>query len=243
MTREDTTMYDHKEYVTIDEFAKRVGAGRRTIMRRLSEGKLQSRTFDGRRTVYLEWESAKKMWDLLPHDTQRINAGKRSNAKRYGKPMPEEPKKPQVYAPSVPTLDAEMEEMPELIDLSTFDKAKYRDCVIDGEFDYDKLKTRLTAETYQQKLNKERGQLVERTDIVNWAKRLGTMVNTGLESIPQKYTSVLIAQVQAIVSRRLEIPDFEFTEKERTDIRSALKGCGPEIMRSIRLMIMEMGEE
>lgn len=243
MTREESTIYNHKEYVTIDEFAKRVGAGRRTILRRLSEGKLQARSFDGRKTKYLEWESSKKMWDMLPHDPQKINAGRSSNSKRYGKPGTE-PKKPEVITPTVGIPDLDNDVIPEIIDLSSFDKAKYRDCLNEeGEFDYDKLKTRLTAETYQQKLHKERGQLVEKTEIINWAKKLGTMVNTGLESIPQKYTSVLIAQVQSIVAQRLEKPDFEFTEKERTDLRTSLKACGPEIMRSIRLMIMEMEEE
>lgn len=244
MTREETTTYGNKEYVTIDEFARRVTAGRRTIARRISEGKLKTRKFDGRRTQYLEWETSKRMWDMLPHDAQKINAARNSRDKRYGKPTAE-PKSPEVFQPSASVPELGDDVIPDIVDLSTFDKGRYADCLVPGtsEFDYDKLKLRLTAETYQQKLQKDRGQLVEKDEIVSWAKKLGIMVNTGLESIPQKYTSTLIAQVQGIISRRLDIPDFEFTEKERTDIRTTLKACGPEIMRTIRTMIMEMAEE
>lgn len=242
MYREDVTTYQGKEYVSIEEFAKRVGAGKSTIKRKLSDGKLHYINIEGRKTRYLDWEASKRLWDLMPHDAQKINAGKRSNAMRYGKVAENAPKAPTVNSPTVRVPDLEDEEMPNTLDLAAFDKTQYSDCVVDGEFDYEKLKTRLTAETYQQKLHKERGQLVEREEIVMWAQKLGTMLHNNLETIPQKYTAVLIAQVQTIVAQRLDRPDFEFTPKERSDLRETLKSCGPDIMRSMRKLIMEMEE-
>lgn len=243
MTREDVTVYRNKEYVTMKEFSVRVNASLTTVKKLCANGRIPHRTFDGRKTSYIEWESGKTIWDMLPHDTGRARAGRKSAEVKYGKPK-KEAKEPVVSEPTVsmPSLDNDV--VQEVVDLSSFDKEKYADCVLpNGEFDYDKLKLRLTAETYQQKLQRERGELVEKTEIVNWAKKLGTMINSGLESIPQKYTSVLIAKVQSIVAQRLEHPEFEFTEKERTEIRTILKGCGPEIMRSIKLVVMEMEEE
>lgn len=243
MTREDVTTFNHKEYVSIIEFAKRLDAGVSTVRRKISEGKLPARTFDGRKTMYIEWESGRAIWNMMHHDKQRSAAGRSSNEKRYGKPS-EEPSKPAVVEPKVQMPDITNDVIQEIVDLSSFDKEQYADCVLpNGEFDYDKLKVRLTAETYQQKLKKERGELVEKTEVMNWARKIGTMLNSGLESIPQKYTSVLIAKVQSIVAQRLERPDFEFTEKERTEIRTILKGCGPEIMRSLKMVVMEMEEE
>lgn len=248
MERDDITIHEGKEYISTFEFAKRVGASERTIRRKVNDGLLKSISFDGRRLKYIEWEVGKKMWEFMPHDSKCTKAGKASAAKKkgdkYGSPS-KDPKEPVVQTPTVPSADLDGDVINiETLDLSTFDKNVYKDCIgDDGEFDYDKLKLRLTAETYQQKLKKERGQLVEKTDIITWAKKIGIIVNNGLDSIPQRYTSVLIAQVQSIVSHRLGIDDFEFTEKERTELRTTLKACGPEIMRSVRLMVMEITEE
>lgn len=242
MTREDVTNYKGKEYVSMSEFAKRVGAGIATIKRKAASGTLPFINIEKRKTKYIEWEAGKKMWDMMRHDVRLSNAGKKSTDKKYGK-VPDKADSPVVSEPTVTEPEvSEVEEM--AIDLSSFDKTKYADCLLpNNEFDYDKLKLRLTAETYAQKLQQTRGQLVEKTEVIAWAKKLGVLVNTGLESIPQKYTSVLIAQCQGIIARRLGITDFEFNEKERTELRNTLKDCGPEIMKSIKLMIMEITED
>lgn len=229
---------DGKQYVSRKEFAKRVGIGERTMKTLTTTGKIPTTTFKKCGVKYIEWETGYAIWKQLPKNRQRQAAGKASALKRKAGKV----KEPAVVEPSVPELSAEMPEQIALEDLSTFDLSKYSDCVIDGEMDYDKLKMRLTAETYQLKLDKERGLLLDKTDVVTWARNIGSILSNSLEAIPQRYTAILTAKCQMIVAEKLGRPDFEFSAEDKADIRKSLNRVGPDIMNSIKLVIMEMEE-
>lgn len=239
---EDITMHDGKEYVSMQVFAERVGVGINTIKSRVRNGEIPFTNFDNRKKKYIEWQTASVIWKSLKFDKARSTSGKASMAKRYGK-IPQDVKEPEVASPEVPDVDVEDIKVMDMTEMSSLSKEKYSDCLLpNGGFDYERLERRLRDETLEQKLAIQRGQLVEKTDVVSWAKKMGILVNSALESIPQKYTSVLVAQAQSIIATRIGISDFEFTEEERTRIRTLLKDVGPEIMKSIQLMIMEMEE-
>lgn len=250
MRNEDEFNRDGVIYVSRREFARRMGVSENTIRNRVAEGKLSEVSFGKDMKKWLNWEVAKTMFAIYPKNTngrkskpQIPKEQKDTKTVPFHKPN-EKVSTPKVTQPTVSLPSVDMPEPPEIEDMSSFDKNVYSDCLDDmGEFDYDKLKVRLTSEAYKLKQDKDRGLLVEKTEVVTFARKLGIILNNGLESVPQRYTSILLAKCQTIIASRLGIPDFEFTEEERVELRAALKSVGPEIMKSLKLVIEEMTEE
>lgn len=240
MTAEDIVMHDGKLYVSRKEFARRVDMSERTIVAYTNSGKIPTKKFKKNATKYIEWNSGKAIWDLLPKNHSAIEKGKKS-ADVHRK-YPKEVKEPKVVEPKIADLGIDMPELEILEDLSSFDPVKYSDCIIEGNMDYDKLKLRLTAETYQMKLDKERGLLLDKAVVVTWAKNLGSLLSSGLDAIPQRYTAILTAKCQTLVAKRLNMPEFEFTEQDKAELKLILKQCGPDLMRSLKQTILEMEE-
>ena len=247
MRDEDVTHVKGVEYVSINEFAKRVGASQYTVRNRIRDGKLSATTLGKNQTKYIAWETGRTMWAVFPKNTN----GRKSKPilPEGAKVIPfhkvdEKVSAPKVVAPKVDMPTVELPTLPPMEDMSSFSKEQYSDCLDEsGEFDYDKLKVRLTSEAYKLKQDKDRNLLVEKSEVVSQVRQIAAILNNGLDSIPQRYTSILLAGCQTIIANRLNMPDFEFTEEERATLRGYLKTVGPEIMKSLKLVIEKMTEE
>ena len=60
MERNDVTMRDGREYVSMEEFCRRLDISRSTFEDRVRLGLIPITKFDGRRKRYVDWERGKK---------------------------------------------------------------------------------------------------------------------------------------------------------------------------------------
>lgn len=133
----------------------------------------------------------------------------------------------------------------EVIDLSKLDPTKYQDCWImhDGDplldsngvplLDYVQLQNRLKAEKWAFDLDKDKGEYVAKADVIISIQNIVKLIEKGLDTIPGRYTSRLLAETRRIT-------DHEFTDEERTVIRSHLKNVASEIMKSLQVDIKNL---
>lgn len=159
---------------------------------------------------------------------------------------PREPKADSAKCIEIPAmLDDDMSSGGEIIDLSKLDPLKYPDCwfIHDGKplndsngipvLDYVKLQNRLKAEKWAFELSKDKGEYVAKADVIISIQNIVKLIEKGLDTIPGRYTSRLIAEARRIT-------DHEFTDEERTLIRSHLKNVSSEIMKSLQIDIKNL---
>ena len=82
-------------------------------------------------------------------------------------------------------------------------------------------------------LDKDKGEYVAKADVVISIQNIVKLIEKGLDTIPGRYTSRLLAETRRIT-------DHEFTDEERTVIRSHLKNVASEIMKSLQVDIKNL---
>lgn len=161
-------------------------------------------------------------------------------------PSPKELKSDSARKIEIPSIiDDDFSKGGEIIDLSKLDPTKYPDCwyMHDGEplrdsndmplLDYVKLQNRLKAEKWAFDLDKDKGEYVAKADVIISIQNIVKLIEKGLDTIPGRYTSRLLAETRRIT-------DHEFTDEERTVIRSHLKNVASEIMKSLQVDIKNL---
>ena len=147
----------------------------------------------------------------------------------------------------IPSMDMAGDDMgtSEVIDINSLDPMKYPDCwitlenepVLDDKgrplLNYSKLQERLKAEKWEFELAKSKGEYVSKMDVIISVKTIAMLITTGLETIPNRYASTLMAEAKRITGH-------EFTEQEKTVIRSHLKNVSAEIMKSLQQEIRNL---
>lgn len=254
MKLDSVIRHKNREYVTIEVFAERCNVSVRAIYRHIANGKLQAESIKGSKAKYLDWKTQSKNYQILS-ESPKSKAGKKSAEKK-------EEIKNRKYVPldSVESIgindnikvddidlpkDIELEDG-DVIDLSKIDLKRYSDCWIlkDGEaalnpvtgeplIDYKKLQDRLRSETYDFKLQRERGLYISKADISMAMQNICRLLNTGLESVPNRFTSLLIAEVRKMTGH-------EFSQDERNRLKNHIKHVPAEIMKSIQKDIAEL---
>lgn len=228
MKMESEITYKGKKYVTRKEFCKRIGISETTIRRYIASGHVREEKIND--MSYVDFDYSRREVANMPD-----KKGRRKHLKNYAQIAKNAEIKP-VSEPGIADASVPEEKQVEMLDLSQFNKDDYSDCVVDGQFDYDKLKTRITAETYKFKLEKERGLHIPKADILDWSKTLATILKTNVDAVPSRFAAILIATAE-------KITNYEFTEEERTEVRNALKKVPAQIMLSIQTEMRKYADE
>jgi hypothetical protein len=234
----DALIYKGREYVSIKEFAARMGVSRQAIERKIKNNVLRTTSLNGYRTKYLDYE-VQKLEFLKNHKRETLKVPKKAPALKEisNKEAPE------MNAPSIPPMPAEG------INVQKLNPNDYPDCWIRDpsgepvrnpvtklpEFDYDRLKDRLTAEKYQMDIDEKRGKYIAREELTRTIASIATIINAGLNAIPNRYGAILIAKAEGITGH-------EFTPDERASMRSVLKKEAGAIMNSVRTEIAKMAD-
>lgn len=257
---ESVRNHQGREYVTITEFAYRVGCTRMTVHNRIKAGVLQGIHIDRTRELWLDWETQHRQWLLCQKSSGR-KVGKPAKKKASGKTGRKKTttematikslKPAAARLPSAPSIEAE-EKIPkgeDLVDLSRINPEDHKDCWLleDGKpvinpltkeptLDYDMLKLKLVAQKYQLDLDEKRGKLVEKEELSRSMLAISHVIIAALNSIPQRYEALLTAKAESISG-------YSFTPKERAEIRDVLKNEAAAITGSIsRELEKIMGE-
>lgn len=241
MERNDVTMRDGREYVSMEEFCRRLDISRSTFEDRVRLGLIPITKFDGRRKRYVDWELGKKAYYIKPAETSKRNhTNEKKRNDSYTKA--EEHVTPPSDKPLVPKIDSGLEmKMERIVDISSIDPEVLKDCTINGSVDWDLAKKKLTALTYAFDLEVKKGKYVEKSEVQRWALSLAKILESALSSIPNRYAAILEAEIMEICQRETRKP-IQFTDEDKSRIRAHMVTVAPDIFRSIQSNLEEFDD-
>lgn len=245
---EVSTVSDGREYVSVDEFARRTGCSAATIYGRIRLGLIPTETF-GKKKIYIDWELGNKAYQIHPASVtfKRSTYEKREAKKAREKGVPYAKAEEHVSKPStsvsIPSVDSSLEmRMEKTVDISSIDPSLLEDCTINGMVDWDMAKKKLTALTYAFDLDAKKGKYVEKAAIHRWALGMSKIIESALASIPNRYSAILNAELIEILEREAG-RRVELTEEDKSRIRAHMDTVAPDIFRSIQSMLGEFADE
>jgi hypothetical protein len=231
MKQEPEVMYKNRKFVTRARFCELVGISISSLKRYTGKGIIRVQTINGLRGEYIDLEYGRKEIELLAN-----MGGRKKQLKNFAK-VGRKAEIRDVAEPSIPDADVMEIRGEETVDLDKIDRTKYADCLNEyNEFDYDRLKARLTAETYEFKLEKEKGLHIPKQEIMRSAKAIASIVKTNMEAIPSRYTAAFIALAESYSG-------YQFTNEQKTELRNRLKDVAPQIMVSIQSEIRNLVDD
>lgn len=238
-----------REYVTVEEFCRRVDISRTTFEKRARLGIFPITRFDGKRQRYLDWELAKRAYDMNPCDTVKVVSGKK-NPNMKGRnshsnsftPAKESAGKAKVPNATIPPADSGLEmKMEKIVDIENIDPRLLDDCTINGIIDWDLTKKKITALTYAFDLDVKKGKYIERVEVQKWAIALAKILESALASIPNRYVAILEAELLEI-TQKVTKETVHFTEQDKARIRKHMDSVAPDIFKSIQQMLGEFND-
>lgn len=245
---EVSTMSNGREYVSVEEFARRTGCSAPTIYSRIRLGLIPTENF-GKKKIYIDWELGSKAYNVRPAAVtfKRSTYEKREAKKARESGIPYARAEEHVSSPStsvsIPSVDSSLEmKMEKTVDISSIDPSLLEDCTINGMVDWDMAKKKLTALTYAFDLDAKKGKYVEKATIQRWALGMSKIIESALSSIPNRYSAILNAELVEILEREAG-KRVELTEEDKSRIRAHMETVAPDIFRSIQEMLGEFDDE
>lgn len=252
--KEESRMYKGCEYVTAKEFASRVEKTPQTINKYIREGKLAASDVFHVGIVYLKWETQKDRFEEI----LRKNA-KKTNKKYRKQPTQTTSAKGLSPSSGIKTLeDGEQEAVSseelkvgdDTIVLADIDPMLYKSCWIpdgDGnpiynpitgkpELDMERLKDTLVVMLSRQKLDRENGKLIPKTDIEPTISYIGRKISQYVSSIHSRFGSIYGAEVEKILKR-------ELTADEQTRFANVLKKDEAKFLSEIQTEFRRISDE
>lgn len=242
MERNDVTIRNGREYVSMEEFCRRLDISRNTFEDRVRLGLIPITRFDGRRKRYVDWELGKKAYHKKPVEkSKRGHAKEKKSNDSFTKA--DEHVAPPSDKPSIPKADSGLElKMERMVDISSIDPEVLKDCTIDGSVDWDLAKKKLTALTYAFDLEVKKGKYVEKSEVQRWALSLAKILESALSSIPNRYTAIMEAEIMEICQREMG-KAVHFTDDDKSRIRVHMNTVAPDIFRTIQTSLEEFNDE
>lgn len=200
-----------KKYITQTEFATLMGVNKSQVSRAVKNGRINV-TPSGR----IDWKQAKEAWE--DNRTDNLSGtGRANNAKPKGKNLYME------GLPKIPPVKP-MEDMGEMDDLSDGEEAKPVDPDDIGKppkrgtrawEDYREKKAK--AEWAEMRVRKQKGELLERNDVIAVYGATLNGLKTGVLSLPQRTTMKIMGNLKewlALNGVQIDANKFIFLEKQ-----------------------------
>ena len=200
-----------KRYITQTEFATLMGVNKSQVSRAVKNGRINV-TPSGR----IDWKQAKEAWE--DNRTDNLSGtGRANNAKPKGKNL---------YMDGIPKIPVvkPMEDMGEMDDLSDGEEAKPVDPDDIGKppkrgtrawEDYREKKAK--AEWAEMRVRKQKGELLERNDVIAVYGATLNGLKTGVLSLPQRTTMKIMGNLKewlAVNGVQVDANKFVFLEKQ-----------------------------
>jgi len=244
--------HNGREYVSVAEFTERVNSTRQTITSYIRQGILKSEDVQKNGNRFLDWTT-----ESVKYRVARSNKNAKGGAGRKKKNKSTLIRDSSIKTPSVSDLNIpnENNDMPDInvsdvvVDISKIDIYENKDCWLldsygeplrdsDGKprLDYDRVKAKYTAQTYQVRLGKESGSLIPQEQVIDTCLLLSTIYHTNLDLIP----AICTAQIVAKIESHLHI---EISPELQTEITNILENIAEEGDRNIQIQINEAKEK
>ena len=220
-------------YVTVTEFADRMGVNRSSVDRAIAKGQLQTRTFKGSSYKYLDFAKSQMAWEKRPKPHKPTR--KDMLARSQGGYMDLSGFKPV-------TIDSEkdIENVGEIRDIgqisdgdNTFtlynlDPNEFSDCWVfqNGEplmnpqthdyvYDWDKVDRKIKALLHNIQYQEKQGNLIAKSDVDFCLSMIFQPMLTAIDQIPDMHLSQIISVVEDRTGHKLD-------ETTRTAIRNMM---------------------
>lgn len=244
MERNEVTYIDGRECVSVEEFVRRMDTSRQTLEKKIRLGIIPIVRPDGKRFRYIDWELGSKAWNMNPPNPKMVASQRIAKPKKNDSYMNPNSNagKAKIGTPKVSEISIEDESRDKLIDINDIDPKLIEDCKVNGTIDWDLAKKKLTALTYAYDLDIKKGKYIEKAEVQKWALALSKILESNLSSIPNRYASILEAEVVSIV-RRLTGKAIDMTEEMKSSMRERMEGVAPEVFKSIQKNLEEYNDE
>jgi hypothetical protein len=245
MERNEITHIDGREFVTVKEFARREDVSEMTIEKKIKLGIIPVVYPDRKKKRYIDWELGDKAFNMNPPNRKNVEAQRLVKRKKkedtYAKAK-ESAGSPSVSSPSIPSIEDESIRKEKLIDISEIDPKLLEDCKVNGTVDWDLAKKKLTAMTYAYDLDIKKGKYIDKAEVQMWALTLAKILESNLSSIPNRYASILEAEVVSMV-RKITGKTVNLTDEIKSKMRERMENVAPEIFRSIQESLEKFNDE
>ncbi len=259
--------YKGREYVSVTEFAYRVGCSRMTIHNYIKSGNLQGTHIDRSKEIWLDWEAQSVQWKLRKKTGGRKlssqNAGKEpataEEKRKRGRPkkntgfvtIPANKLKSPALpsAPEIESGEARVPKADELIDLSKINPDDHKDCwIMDGSTP---VFNPLTGEPMLD-YDKLKLKLVAQKYQLDLDEKRGQLIakeelSRSMLAISRIITTSLDSIPQryesTLISMAENMSGYSFSIKEKAAITEALKTESISIARSIAAEIAKLEGE
>lgn len=227
---------DGKEFVSVSEFARREERIPSVINRYIRTGTLDAVKVEEYGILYMDWEEQSRKYKEYIFSSKSC-----SKANRYTA-VAAEPSAPEIEVPNIPSNEIEdpTRQAP-IVDLASIDPMAHSDCWIrDGHgdpiyvpgtntprIDWEFLKKKLTAVSYQLKIDIERGKYVEKETLSRFFTALAKILQTKISSIPSRYGAIFMATVE-------DMKECSFTPDEAKELDNILIKEGSSILKDIQ---------
>lgn len=263
---ESVRKHKGREFVTVSEFASRIGCTRITIYNRIKAGDLQGIHINKSKELWLDWETQRKQWLLTKKTNGRKIARKDDNhssnpaqKRKRGRPKKIQPeiisvqsiKTKSAVLPSAPTLNRNEDNATkgeDLIDLSRINPEDHKDCwIMDGTSPiYNPLtdEPMLDYEKLKLKLVAQKYQLdldEKRGQLIEKEELARSM--TAISHIMMAALRSIPQRYESILTSMAErMTGYVFSVNEKSLIREALKNEAQTIAKSISIEIEKLEE-
>lgn len=220
--KEEIINHEGKEYVSIQEFAKRKRTTIQTIYSYIRKKKLTVSDPAKKGGKYLEWKTQGRKYDIVRKKNEKTtpHAKRASKDRDFFKPQTSDEPKPAELENLPKPQENNMPDLPgnnllSSVNLSLINPKDHPDCwMTDPEtldvlydahhhpmLDWDKVKAKLTAVSYQLKIDQLAGSLVPKDELMITIEAVSQVFLAGISSIPARYGSIFIAEAEKIFGR------------------------------------------
>ena len=244
MERNDVTTINGREFVSVDEFVRRMNTTRQTLEKRIRLGIIPIVRPDGKRRRFIDWELGSKAWNMNPPNIKNVEAQRLEKRKPKDDSFmaeKENPGKPHMESASIPQIEKSSVQKEKLLDISDIDPKLLEDCSVNGVIDWDLAKKKLTALTYAYDLDVKKGKYIEKAEVQMWAMTLAKILESNLSSLPNKYASILEAEVVAMV-RSITGKVVDISDESKTKMKKLMNNVAPEMFKSIQETLEKYNE-
>lgn len=256
--------YKGREYVSVTEFADRVGCSRMTVHNYIKSGNLQGTHIDRSKDIWLDWEAQSMQWKLRkktggrklasedtakepPATEEKRKRGRPKKNPGYVKISENKLKPPSL--PSAPEIESGEDRVPkadELIDLSKINPDDHKDCwIMNGSTPvYNPLtgEPMLDYDKLKLKLVAQKYQLdldEKRGQLISKEELSRSMLVIS-RIITTSLDSIPQRYESTLISMAENMSGYSFSVKEKAAITEALKTESLSIARSIAAEIAKL---
>lgn len=242
---------DGVEYVTMSEFAERIGVWPSSVQRAITAGRVKAKSIDGSTSKYLDWKKMHTAWVRTAKKRNTVKARNSSGYAYLNVPADSKPSataKTKLDNASIKRIDPQKDGKG-LVDLNALDEFEHSDCWAyrDGEpildphtskhmFDYALLEKKLKAQNYYVALQEKKRELIPREEVKIILGKIAVPMKNGILGIASR----CVARQAGILEKELGLT---LSAETRTLMRTLIDEECRRILKDMQEAVKEATDD